>query len=123
MRRHIINETLITTVDLKKWIPKTFIISPNNRHVAYICRDGRKFYAVFDGLESDRYDTIVQDSFTFSPDGNKLAFVAALNNRYFVVIDGKESKHYEDIGKGSLTFSPDGSKVGYVVKELSLIHI
>ncbi|MCX7702480.1 MAG: hypothetical protein N2234_00030 [Planctomycetota bacterium] len=108
--RHV-RETLLTQV-AAGWIPRSFVVAPDLRHVAYVVRatDG-KLYVVVDGKEGKRYDDLA--FLTFSPDGKRFAYAAKEGDKWLVVIDGKEEKKYNGIGEGTIAFSPNSDTVAY----------
>ena len=88
-------------------ISLTPIFSPDSNRVAYIARDRDKMFAVFDGKEKKRYDSILANTLIFSPDSNKTSYVAKKDGKWFVVVNEEEGKTFDEILKYTPIFSPD----------------
>ncbi len=113
---HIATTTLIDQVKFSFWIKRSFRISPDSRHTAYVAKAGDKMVVVVDGKEGKSYDEILSGTPIFSPDSRFVAYAAKDGNQSFVVTDGREGKRYDGIIKGILTFSPDSQHVAYAAK-------
>jgi hypothetical protein len=93
----------------------SFRTSPDNRHVAFVVKDGAKSFVVMDGIEGNRYEKIKVDSLRSSPDCKHIAY-AAMNVRWFMVVDGKEGKGYDEILDDTPRFSQDGKHFVFVAR-------
>jgi len=102
------------------WIPEPFgersywggpIFSSDSRKLAYLARDGAKWFVVASGERQNSYDDINPGSLTFGPNGERLAYVVGSGLEQAVVVDGKQEKTYDSISK--LQFSPDGQRLAY----------
>jgi len=100
--------------------------SQDGRRLAYVVREGEKYFVIVDGTEGKRYDHIW--GLQFSPDGEEIVYIAEekiydgaqyRGEKYFVVVNGKEGKKYDRIL--DLKFSSDGKKLVYVTEEVSII--
>lgn len=119
-----ISEKLITQI-IPKWIPESFVASPNSDHICYVAGTGSvpalhgyiektisgPFFVVVDEAKGKSYNDITFP--IFSPDSKRVGYGAGVGDKRFVVVDGKEGKQYDRIGVGSLIFSPDSKRVGY----------
>ncbi len=86
--------------------------SPDSRRVAYVAREGKKWFVVVNGNEENPYDDVGGLTLIFSPDSRRVAYAASVAGKQFVVVDGeKKEKPYEWIG--ALLFSPDSRRVAY----------
>ena len=83
---------------------KSFLMSPDGLHLAYVAQQGKKQVLVIDGKEEKPYDEI--GAFVFGSMGH-FAYSARAGRKWLVVTDGQEGKHY---GKGinDLCLSVDG---------------
>ena len=81
---------------------------------------GGSWYAVVDGKEGAKYDSVGDASFVFTPDSRHLAYVACVDRMFSkyccVVVDGVEGKHYPAIGEGSPLYSPDGKHLAFIAR-------
>jgi hypothetical protein len=111
----VVSERFIVKIDSSSWVPKSFRVSPDSKHVVYVAKVGRKWSVVIDGKEGKQYVAIGTIPI-FSPDGKRVAYVAEVDRKWFVVVDGKEGKRYDFLGT-TLIFSPDSKRVAYVAKE------
>ena len=105
------SEKLIANVDFSKWIKATFKTSPDNRHIAYVTKEGNKAFVTVDGKKEKQYDGIEISGSIFSPDNKHVAYIAISGNKCFAVMDGKEGKQYDAIDE--LVFSPDSKFLAY----------
>jgi hypothetical protein len=113
---HIMSTTLICKVNFAPRIKRSFRISPDGRHTAYVAKEGDKMVVVVDGKKEKPYDKILSGTPIFSPDNRFVAYAARSENQWFVVADGKEGKRYDEIIKNNLTFSPDSEHLAYAAK-------
>ena len=68
------SERHIARVDFSTVIPRTLVISPDVRRIAYIARQDQKFCAVVDGQAERSYDGIGEGSLCFfGPRGVRIA--------------------------------------------------
>ena len=87
--------------------------SPNGARVAYVAKQGDRWWAVIDGKPGLVCDGIMATESFFSPDGKRYAYVPQHGKKRTVVIDGVESTRYDDILSNTPIFSPDGKRVAY----------
>src|SRR3989344_2448268 len=103
-------------------------ISPNDRYVAYVARQGTDYFVVFNDQESKPY-AVIEGSLAgspeviFSPDSSKFAYVARIKDKVHyngretgilldtVVINGQEGQRYSNIS--NLSFGADGQSLSY----------
>jgi len=116
----ILSEKVIMEIDRSSWIPESLTADPNSRRAAYVVKEydseeGHRQFVVVDGIEGERYDSIIEDSIIFSPDGQRVGYVARTDILSSVVLDEVEDKRYEGIVEDRLVFSPDGQRVAYGV--------
>ena len=52
---------------------ETLVVSPDNKHVAYVAGRGDKQFVVTDRREGKEYDGIHVNGIMFSPDGSRMA--------------------------------------------------
>lgn len=72
----------------------SYILSPDKKHIAFICKKDTLYFARWDGKTGRVYDHIFFGTLTFSPDNNHLAYIADKNGEWFVVIDNREGLHH-----------------------------
>jgi len=108
--------TLIGQVNFTPRIKRSFRISPDGRHTAYVSKADNKMVVVVDGKKEKSYDKILSGTPIFSPDNRFVAYAARSENQWFIVADGKEGKRYDEIIKNVLTFSPDSKHLAYAAK-------
>ena len=113
---HIMTTRLIDQVNFSPWVEKSFRISPDSRHTAYVAKAGDKMVVVVDGKGGKSYDEILSGTPIFSPDSGFVAYAARDGNQWFVVTNGGKGKRYDGIIKGILTFSPDSQHFAYAAK-------
>src|SRR5882724_679158 len=110
---------LTKQVSLGKVLPtafnETLVLSPDQKHVAYVALRTGKWVAVIDGVQAKPYDRIV--GLRFSPDSKHTAYAARRGDNFLPVLDGREGKEYDDLGEGSLTFSPDNKRFAYQARK------
>ena len=112
----VISEKLIVKNDSLPF--DSLKISLDNRRVAYVAKEGRKWFVVVDGKEEKKYNSsIVDGTLIFSPDSKRVVYAAKEGNKMFVIVDGKEEKQYDGIGKGYPIFSPNSKHVVYAAYE------
>ena len=92
----VVSETFVVKIDSSSWVPKSFKVSPDSRHVVYIAKVDHKWSVVRDGKEGRKYDAVGTIPI-FSPDSRRVAYVAKEGDKWFVVVDGKEGKRYDGI--------------------------
>ena len=112
-----ISEKFIADIDFSTWVMDSLKVSPDNRHIVFMIKEGNKQLVVLDGKKGNAYDEVYVESLTFSPDSNKLAYVAREKDNQFIVVNGNEQKKYKEILKRSFVFSPNSKRLGYIVKE------
>ena len=113
----IASKTLLATIDLSAWNPRSIIASPNVRNIAYIQKaSDTKVQVVRDGKPGALFDAIKRDSLRFSPDGQRLAYQATQGTHQVMVVDESVSAGYRKILDGSFTFSPDGTRYAYAAQ-------
>jgi len=115
MVERIVSERLIDRGH-PSMIGRSVIVSPDSRRVAYVAREGKKWFVVVDGQEQKQYDRIEAPSLVFSPDGQRVAYVARAVKKRFVVVDGQEQKQYDRIEVPSLVFGPDSQRWTYLAR-------
>jgi hypothetical protein len=91
--------------------PKSLIVSPDSRRVAYAAEADGGGTMVVDGVAEPLRQNIFRDSCMFSPDSQRMAYHAEFGNRSAMVIDGKVGTFYDACG--GLSFSPDSRRVAY----------
>ena len=112
----IMTATLIDRVKFSSWVKRSFRISPDSKHEAYVAKAGDKMVVVVDGKGEKPCDEILSGTPIFSPNSLIVAYAARDGNQWFVVADGREGKRYDGIVKGILTFSPNSQHLAYVAK-------
>jgi roadblock/LC7 domain-containing protein len=108
----VISKTLVAKINLTSWIPESFIVSPDNKHVAYTAKSNTEQFVVIDGKEGRRYGGIGKGSLIFSPDSKRVAYGAGIDNKQFIVTNGSEGKRYDGIVSAPM-ISPDGKRLAY----------
>jgi Tol biopolymer transport system component len=114
--------TLVDAIDINRWRPDTFSVSPNGLRIAYALVDGNvSGHIVIDGKAGPNYAGLAGKP-VFSADSKRVAYLAMnTQNLWFVVVDGVESPNRYPSRKGHgvvspyLLFSLDGRKLAYVV--------
>ena len=95
------SKTLLDTIDLSSWNPRSLAVSPDIRSIAYIQRTSdRKVQIVRDGKTGALFDAIKRDSLIFSPDGERLAYQATKGKQQFIIVDESVSTGYDKILDG-----------------------
>ena len=89
---------------------KTFIVSPDSRHVAYVSVDDG-CHAVVDGVKGKNYPDGISLPLVFSPDGSQLAYSARLGGDTLPVIGGREGNPFGAIA--TIFFSSDSKHVAF----------
>lgn len=118
-QERVVSERLVARMtNYTKEADESFIVSPDQRHVAYATvvgsLFGRKMSVVVDGKEIGRYDNITGKTLLFSPDSRRFAFGALRDGKRLVVVDGKEEiTGHDRLGGGSFVFSPDSRRLAY----------
>lgn len=78
------------------WLTQiAFIISPDNKRLAYIADSGKNRQVVIEGRKEKKYDDI--GDLIFSPDSSHVAYAAKKGYCWVAVIDGKEGSAYDEI--------------------------
>ena len=118
-QERVVSERLVARMtNYTKEADESFIVSPDQRHVAYATvvgsLFGRKMSVVVDGKEIGRYDNTIGNTLLFSPDGRRFAFGALRDGKRLVVVDGKEEiTGHARLGGGNFVFSPDSRRLAY----------
>ena len=86
-----------------------YLLSPDQRRVAYQVKDGERTYAE---LEGKRYCVSDFSTVRFTPDSQHLTYVVQDVLGACLAVDGKEERTYKSLQ--GLTFSPDGKSWAYV---------
>lgn len=96
--------------------PDSITVSPDGKRLAFFRKgaDGKKWWAVVDDIEGERYDGVGKMQPLFSPDSRRSAYVAVRKGRNLVVLDGVAGKEYDGIG--GVTFSPDSKRLAYMAQ-------
>jgi len=95
-------------------VEQELVFSSDGKHFAYrtansMSNSSRPYFVVRDGVEGERYSSIVGPPPTFSQDGTRLAYFARDGEEGFVVLDGVPGRKFARTG--DLTgFSADGSR-------------
>src|SRR5213079_2204751 len=83
---------LTKEVSLGKVLPtainETLVLSPDQKHVAYVALRAGKWMAVIDGHQGKPYDRIV--GLRFSPDSKRTAYAGRHGDSFVAVLDGRE---------------------------------
>ena len=112
------SKTLLDTIDLSAWNPRSLAVSPDIRSIAYIQRTSdRKVQVVRDGKTGALFDAIKRDSLIFSPDGERLAYQATKGKQQFIIVDESVSTGYDKVLNGSFAFSPNGKRYAYAAQK------
>ena len=97
-------------------VDRSLTFTPDGQHHAVITMSGGKSYAVFDGVQSNPYDSV--DKLRITKDGIHFGFVALTEGKQFIVADEHEKKQFEQIysfylmASGEPVYSAlDGNKV------------
>lgn len=88
----------IGSMNIKIGDDKSFALSPDGKHIAFIGDKDDKYFVSWDGRHGRDYDHILDGSLIFSPDNSHLAYMAEQGHEWFIVIDGKEGFHHEKRG-------------------------
>jgi len=75
-------ETLIAKIDFSTFIPESFKVSPDCKHVAFTSKAGEKLFVVIDGKEEKHYDGIVISG------GGRIIFDLPTTYHYLVLKSG-----------------------------------
>ena len=101
-------------VNTDTWIPESFTVSPDSRHVAYAAQNDGKVVWIIDGVEGVQYD-LFGTRLTFSPDSAHTYYVAGKGSQMCAVMDGQELGCYA--GAGTAYFSPDSAHFVYAIQD------
>ncbi|MEK7397991.1 MAG: hypothetical protein AAB116_13745, partial [Candidatus Poribacteria bacterium] len=116
----LIKETFLFKIKMDCF-PTNFVVSPDNKRLAYLARRDDGWFVVVDGSEGKGYELIVQGRLMFSPNSKRIAYVATRNDKMIVIIDDVESKEYDWIG--NIVFSPDSERVVYTAGESGRLFV
>ncbi|MGR3309297.1 MAG: hypothetical protein ACUZ77_00835 [Candidatus Brocadiales bacterium] len=70
MLERVVSERLIARIDFSSWIQESFIVSPDNKRVAYVAEEGKQYVSIvtiagggiiFDSPDSLHYLAIKED--------------------------------------------------------------
>jgi hypothetical protein len=109
-----VRETVLVSDDSEAFEPSV-TISPDNRRVAFVTKDGRRVLVNDEPLPTfDRgYGPLC-----FSPDSQRLAYVAGVGGgKLALVVDGMAGKPYDTLGEDGPVFSPDSQRLAYGARE------
>ena len=114
--------TLVDTIDLNRWRPNTFTVSPDGMRMAHAVLDSQgRGHVVIDGRAGTNYAGLFGKP-VFSADSRRVAYLAMnTQHLWFVVADGVENRNRYPSVKGhsavspDLLFSLDGRRLAYVV--------
>lgn len=88
------------------------IVSPDQKHAAYVFIKGKKSRVVIDGIEQPEFDKIA--GLAFSPDSKRTAYIGLNANEAFLIIDGKEERTNAANGRPmKIAFTPNSKRVYY----------
>jgi len=89
------------------------VFSPDGRKVAYMAKEGGKWFVVVNNKTGKDYDSVGDLTSTpiFSPDSKMVAYTVREGEKNFVVINEEEGKAYGWIF--DIIFSPDSKKLAY----------
>lgn len=94
---------------------KAIKYAPVGNAIAYIVKQGKNEFIVFNDKELPAYNVIDEESLTFSPDGSKIAYFAKVGRKGFVCVnDQKYESSFKEIS--DITFSSDSKHVAYLAK-------
>lgn len=105
-------------------IPDSLIISPDNRHIAYmkaskeyVRGDDPSFYMNFvvDGESQAHFKAGDVSELFFGPNGKQTVFSFRLGSDWHMAVNARKSIPYAALSKPS--FSPDGTKLAYAAKK------
>lgn len=89
----------------------SILFHPRAGSILYIIIERNKSYLVANGVKSQPYDYISENSLAFAPDRNKIAFLAQKGTRQMIVYAGKEGTGFNEVGFPIL--SAAGNRMGY----------
>jgi hypothetical protein len=104
----LIKETSLFKIKMDCF-PTNFVVSPDNKRLAYLARRDDGWFVVIDGSEGKVYELIVQGRLMFSPNSKRMGYSGKQGDKWLTVIDGKE------YGGILVRFSPD-SKHSFCIK-------
>ena len=97
-------------------IERVPVFSSDSKQVLYIAREKGKAFAVANGIEKKKYNSIYSP--VFSPDGKRLAYGVrgsrGSNGKSFMVLDEVEGKEYSYVARP--VFSPDSKRLAYAAR-------
>lgn len=105
--------------------PLDYDISPKGHHVAAIMPRGSRQVMVYDGVASQPFDQIVDETVTFSDNGARYAYIAKAGQDWVYMVDGKELVRFPvanlNLKGGAIPpdearpqFSPNGRHVYFI---------
>ncbi len=100
------------------------VISPDNRHMAYVVSDGDRRYVVRNNRAQPAFENIDATSLVFSPDSKRLAYAARNGEKAFAVIDGKPLQSFDAVINNGyvVQFGPRSRRYAYFVKQGVNVH-
>jgi hypothetical protein len=104
--------------EIEAFSPESFMVSPDNRRLAYASKLGEGICVTVDGVKGKSYETIVPGSLVFSPDSKRHAYGAVTADKSVVVVlDGRQGEAYEEIGESAPVFSPDSRRFAFAARK------
>ena len=109
-----------------RMVEHTFVVSPDNRRVAFVDKREGKECVVVDGVAGKLYDAIPTiplteagrpPSIEFSQDGKRVGYTVKDGDGYRVVVDGEAGPQFKSIAVGAVDFSPDGKRFAYIASD------
>jgi WD40-like Beta Propeller Repeat len=110
-------ETLVCTLTeqhLAGSIQRAFFVSPDNRHLAFLRKEGTRVSVVLDDSVQGTYDDVLQ--LIFSPDSKRLAYVARSSGQLVVIMDGAMQGQYDAVYENTLQFSSNSARFVYAAE-------
>jgi len=111
VRRWRIHKERLCTIDVKKVLRESLVVSPDSWHIAYVERSAEGCRVVADGRPGPAHELIRRGTPLFAPQGRRLAYAALDDGRWRVIVDNFPGPGLERVA--ALTFSPDGRHVAY----------
>jgi len=118
----VIDQQFILQIPAPTIVWKTLVASPDLRHAAFIARYRDAMTVIFDEVESERFDGMVEASLVFSSDSKYLAYIAVYRGKQCVVLDGVPGPAF-DVILSPPRVSADGRHLAYSARISGTWHV